>query len=160
MCNQTFNVTGDIPNYLIYDDACRLRRFIENRNSNLPCNNRIAKITPDKIRYVVDKMHIKGHSEQWCLENCHPKLFPELDNVNTVVCEQTNFFVDNYKHILKYMNFLRFNFFLYIVLNEFNNIKIRNNVKNSQLCKTGFRCNQVKRKILTDDEEEEDDKIN
>ena len=44
---------------------------------------RLNQISPQNIKYVVDKMHIKGHTETWCLENCNPKIFPELDDINT-----------------------------------------------------------------------------
>jgi hypothetical protein len=51
------------------------------------------------IKYVADKLHIKGHTEQWCLENCHPDIFTELNYGNTVVCEKTNFWLDNFRYI-------------------------------------------------------------
>ena len=40
--------------------------------------------------------------------------------MNTFVCGQTNFWVSGYKHSTKHMNNVRFNFFLYIICNEFN----------------------------------------
>ena len=76
------------------------------------------------VKYVVDKLHIQGHTEAWCLQNCHPKLFPDLEPVNTVICEQVNFWLGRYKYIVKHMNIYRFNFFLYIILNQYNKIKI------------------------------------
>ena len=107
-----------------------MQRFIHGRlDSN--STERLLKLKDTK--YVVDKLHIQGHTERWCLENCHPKLFPELEPINTVVCEQLNFWLGRYKHIVKHMNIYRFNFFLYIILNEYNKIKINGKY---EVCKT------------------------
>ena len=110
---------------LTHDDACRLRRFLEKcLNSTDHKPNRLENIRPDKIKYVVDRLHIKGHTEKWCLENCHPKLFPKLIGINTEACEQTKYFVAGFKYVTKYQNALRFNFNLYIIFTEYNKIKI------------------------------------
>ena len=61
---------------------------------------------------------------KWCLENCHPKLFLELDGYNTQVSEQLNSWLSKFKDSLKYMSVYRYNFFLYIIFNEYNKIKI------------------------------------
>jgi hypothetical protein len=120
-----FIFLGKIPEFCVYDDACRLRRFLEKRiNSRKYRPNRLENIRPGKIKYVVDRLHIKGHTEAWCLENCDPKLYPELKGVNTEACEQTNFFASGFKYTTKYQNALRFNFNLYIIFTEFNKIKI------------------------------------
>lgn len=77
-----------------------------------------------KKKFAVDKMHIKGHTETWCLENCNPYNFKELNEINTMVCEQINFTLGRYKYIMKHMSSGVYNFYLYIVLNELNKIKI------------------------------------
>ena len=69
---------------------------------------------------------MKGHIGEECRRNNDPALFPELDDSNTVVCEQVNFWLGKFKHILKHMNFYRFNFFLYIILDIYNQIKLQN----------------------------------
>ena len=33
------------------------------------------------IQIVVDKMHMSGHTDKWCWENCDPQLFPQLEKV-------------------------------------------------------------------------------
>jgi hypothetical protein len=76
------------------------------------------------VKYVVDRLHIKGHKQKWCLKICHPDLFDDLNGTNTVVCEQINFWLGRFKHIMKHMNATRFNFFLYIILNEHNQLEI------------------------------------
>ena len=138
---------------MYYDDACRLRRFIENRRDmQISGQNRLENIS--NIDFVVDKLHIQGHTEKWCHENFHPKLFPELDRVNTVVCEQINFWLRPYKHIMKYMNEIRFNFYLYFILNEYNKIKLYGRYELIYL-NTKPKTSQCKRKHdeLSDDEE-------
>ena len=67
------------------------------------------------ITFIVDRLHKQGHVGKWCLGNCHPKLFPELDGYNTQVCEQLNSWLSKYKYILKHMSLYRYNFFLYII---------------------------------------------
>ena len=34
---------------------------------------------------VVDKMHMKGHVDKWCKQNCDAKTFPELDKVHNII---------------------------------------------------------------------------
>lgn len=44
---------------------------------------------PKTISIVVDKMHMAGHVDAWCKENCDPKLFSELNKVGPmykIVC--------------------------------------------------------------------------
>ena len=33
------------------------------------------------IKIVIDKLHMQGHIDKWCMANCDPRLFPELDKV-------------------------------------------------------------------------------
>ena len=68
---------------------------------------------------------MKGHTGEECRRNNDPALFPELDDVNTVVCEQVNFWLGKFKHILKHMSFYRYNFFLFVILDIYNTIKIQ-----------------------------------
>jgi hypothetical protein len=49
-----------VPEYLIYDDAWRLRRFEDKRViQNGVIKERLYRINSNKIKYVVDKLHIK-----------------------------------------------------------------------------------------------------
>ena len=36
-----------------------------------------------KLNIVVDKLHMKGHTDPWCKANCDAKSFKELDKVGT-----------------------------------------------------------------------------
>lgn len=89
---------------------------------NKKTSERAAKL--EKIKYVVDKLHIKGHVGTECHATVHPNLFPELVNINTVICEQVNFFLGGFKHMLKHMNRARYHFFLFIIFNMWNEVKI------------------------------------
>ena len=57
--------------YICYDDGCHLRKFAQNpsRKDLTPTTKTIAS-----TNIVVDKMHIRGHTDKWCLENCVPVL--------------------------------------------------------------------------------------
>jgi hypothetical protein len=44
-----------------------------------------------KKNYLIDKMHILNHKSKWRLKHCNPFLIKDLNEVNTVSCEQTNF---------------------------------------------------------------------
>jgi hypothetical protein len=49
-----------VPDFLIYDNACRLRRFVDKRViQNGVIKDRLYRINSNKIKYVVDKLHIK-----------------------------------------------------------------------------------------------------
>lgn len=73
--------------------------------------------------FVIDKLHIRGHKEASCNPMCNPDKYPALLHANTVICEQINFWLNNFKYILKHMNRQRYLFFLSIILREFNIIK-------------------------------------
>jgi hypothetical protein len=75
------------------------------------------------VDYVVDKLHIKGHIGK---NFCHPDNFPELQPLNTVVCEQKNFCLGKYKYSLKHMSMHRFNFFVFIIFDAYNQLNIEN----------------------------------
>ena len=35
------------------------------------------------MSYVVDRMHFKGHVDQWCRKNCDPDKLPAMEMVHT-----------------------------------------------------------------------------
>ena len=56
-----------------------------------------------------------------------PKIFPNyLQPLNTVVCKQKNSWLGKYKYSLKHMSMHRFNFFVYIICDEYNQLNIEN----------------------------------
>lgn len=51
-----------------------------------------------KAGVFVDKMHIKNHTDQWCLQNCDPRKVTELEEVSYVhACMHAH---TTYTHIL------------------------------------------------------------
>lgn len=34
------------------------------------------------VQIVIDKLHMEGHVDKWCLTNCDPHLFHDLDKVS------------------------------------------------------------------------------
>ena len=65
--------------YICYDDGCHLRKFARNekRKNATPTTEKLAT-----IEIVVDKLHMAGHVDKWCLSNCDPHLFHDLDSVS------------------------------------------------------------------------------
>ena len=77
-----------MPDYIVYDNACKLQRFCENNcNVNNP-GDRVHKLLKNK--FVVDRLHIQGHTDPTCNAINHPDFFPGLNKLNTEVCEQIN----------------------------------------------------------------------
>ena len=44
-----------------------------------------AKCIAD-IDIVVDKLHMRGHTDPWCKENCDPHSHGDLDEVSFMYC--------------------------------------------------------------------------
>ena len=65
--------------FIAYDDGCHLRRYATNpkRSGLTPTTHKMAQ-----TEIVIDKMHFKGHTDQWCRRVCNPYNFPELETVN------------------------------------------------------------------------------
>lgn len=117
-----------MPKYLIYDNACHLDEFLRNANV-IDKSERGAKI--NDFEFVIDRLHIKNHTRAICHTNYNPNLYDELFKINTVVCEETNYWLSGFKFIMKHMNADRFSFFLFIILEIYNNEKlVLNTLKN------------------------------
>jgi len=67
-----------ILEYICYDDGCHLRKFANNasRKDLTSATKKIAN-----IQILVDKMHIKGHVDPWCL---HARKVEALNKVYTI----------------------------------------------------------------------------
>ena len=78
------------------------------------------------VEMVVDKMHMRGHIDEWCKQNCDPRKFDALAkvmvNVNltilfflkvdTEVCEQVFSWLSRYSHRTPKMSQHTFMFFI------------------------------------------------
>ena len=65
--------------YICYDDGCHLRKFSRNA-SRRDLTKTAQKLA--SVEIVTDKLHMEGHVDKWCLTNCDPHLFNDLDNVS------------------------------------------------------------------------------
>ena len=65
--------------YICYDDGCHLRKFAQNakRKNLTPTAEKLASLS-----IYVDKMHIKGHTDAWCLQNCDARNVEDLKDVS------------------------------------------------------------------------------
>jgi hypothetical protein len=102
-----------LPKYFLYDDACHLLKYMINNKLNEKTKR--GKLLA-RHKHFVDKLHIQNHTNLWCLKYCHPSDERDLDNVNTVVCEQLNFWLSRFKHMTKHMSYNRFFFFFTLFL--------------------------------------------
>jgi hypothetical protein len=93
----TISYSTVFPKYIIYDNACHL------------------------------SVYIKNHVRDDCHQVYNADLHKELVSVNSVFCEEVNYWFGIYKHARKHMNFIRFNYFMYIILNLYNIEKIKLN---------------------------------
>ncbi len=65
--------------YICYDDGCHLRKFARN-----PSRKDLTQTAKElaTLEIVVDKMHMAGHVDTWCKENCDARRFADLDDVS------------------------------------------------------------------------------
>ena len=64
--------------FICYDDGCHLRKFAlhKSRKDVTPTATKLSN-----IEIVVDKLHMEGHTDKWCMVNCDAYLFKALDKV-------------------------------------------------------------------------------
>ena len=67
-----------ISGFICYDDGCHLRKYARSvkRSTVSPAATALAN-----VEIVVDKLHMRGHTDKWCAENCDPHKFEELNDV-------------------------------------------------------------------------------
>ena len=65
--------------FICYDDGCHFSKFAQNstRKDATPTAQKLAK-----IEIVIDKLHMEGNTDKWCIANCNPQLFKALDKVS------------------------------------------------------------------------------
>ena len=115
--------SSELPGIFCYDDACHLKKFLINRK--IETLSERGKQLSNKT-HLIDKFHIYNHKDPYCLKNCNPYDYKEMDKLNSVVCEEINFWAGKFKYILKHMNYYRFHFYLYIIFNLYNKEKLKN----------------------------------
>ena len=85
------------PKYLIYDDACHLKKFVEKNNIS---EKSIRGKFLANIIYAIDRPHFNNHNDQWCRNNFDWDRIKDLEGVNTLVYEKKNYRLSGYKHHL------------------------------------------------------------
>ena len=76
-CNLCVILYYSFSKHICYDDGCHLHRYARN-----PMRGQLSTtIQLAQVEIVIDKMHMAGHIDKWCHDNCDPKLFTDLDNV-------------------------------------------------------------------------------
>lgn len=84
---ELINVADEIE-VVVHDDACHLRKFCDLRASD---STFAARLSFTHVKYIVDRMHSRGHVDAWCKANCFPTSPGNeelLAGINTSVCEQ------------------------------------------------------------------------
>ena len=61
--------------YICYDDGCHLKKYASQKQR---CELTSTTKLLQSVNIVIDKMHMAGHTDTWCKQNCDPKLFPDL----------------------------------------------------------------------------------
>ena len=110
------------PKYFIYDNACHLQPFINSHNTLT--NNRL-EILKEK-HFCIDRLHYYNHTREIC-KTFHCDNYQELKSVNSMSCEETNFWLSGFKYISKHMNGKKFVFYLFIICDFFNQEKLNLN---------------------------------
>ncbi|CAF0846898.1 unnamed protein product [Brachionus calyciflorus] len=81
----TIQMTNKTIKYCIYDNSFHLNEYFFNHyDSNDPIIKNILKST----NFVIDNFHIQNHSRNVCYEKHYAKMFSELENYDTQICEQ------------------------------------------------------------------------
>ena len=97
---------------LVHDDACHLRRFADKRAHQ---SSFAKKLAFPEMMYAIDKFHARGHVDEWCLNNCHPRceaVKEAIEGVNTSICEITFTWAARFKHSFRKMGKYTASFFM------------------------------------------------
>lgn len=127
-CRQIYGVLGDIVarrqlDYVIYDNACLLGRFIRNQHRRSPGS---ISFQAARLKYVLDRFHARNHRA--CLDPSHPLFMPEvninqhppLKNRNTAWNESWNSWIDNMVPQVRQMSADVLPVFIYLVAHLWN----------------------------------------
>jgi hypothetical protein len=102
--------------YFGYDRGCEFAPFLTNLSKK---GNKGASILLERLEFLVDRFHIKGHTTPQCdlkspLCLYHPDLlkFQAIRNANTECAEQAFSWLGKFKYSLKYMSQFKYKFFL------------------------------------------------
>ena len=108
-------LVADVPsiNVVIHDDACHLRKFC---GSYAQTSDFAKKLAFPQLKFVVDRLHSRGHVDPWCLQNCVASAPCNQDlirGINTSICEQSFSRLGRHKFVVRSMDRLTSAMFLY-----------------------------------------------
>ncbi|CAF1413648.1 unnamed protein product [Adineta ricciae] len=113
-----------VPDVLIYDDACHLKRFVQNKNNFIqetPANQRISQ-----LQIFCDKLHYRNHTDPWCRKHTNPRKHPIANSTNTEVCEQIFSWLAQYKNIVRGFDESTFLTYICLICDLYNTNKLAN----------------------------------
>lgn len=115
------NDVEKVPKVFIYDNACSVWIYFKKRFHSM------KTITPtsialflDSCDMYIDRLHQKTHTRPMCLTDRNINLRPDLTNVNTVICEQTNSWLKQYLNMLRNFSGERSKFYYLFLFHLFN----------------------------------------
>lgn len=97
---------------VVHDDACHLRKFATKQQGQSTVARRLAF---PHVQYIIDKMHARGHVDQWCKANCHPEVPSNAEAIRglkTPACETKNSVLGRHKFALRHMRKRTASFYL------------------------------------------------
>ncbi len=90
-----------IPKIFIYDNACSVWIYFKNRlHSTKTIVPTSIALFLDSCDMYIDRLHQKTHTRPMCRTDRNISSRPDLINVNTVICEQTNSWLKQYLNML------------------------------------------------------------
>ena len=105
-----------------YDDGCHLDAYKKN-----PLRAQVSQeaLTISRQPTIIDKTHLKGHTDPRCKKRFDPKKLPRMEKVNTQVAEQAFSWFSKFKHMGRYMNKEIYWVFVIVIFHARNVITVR-----------------------------------
>lgn len=110
-----------IPTVFVYDNACSVWMYFKKRfhETKTIAVTEVSSFI-DAADLYIDRLHQKTHSRPMCQTDRNIKHRTDLDNVNTVVCEQTNSWLKQYLNILCNFSGQRSKFYYLFLFHHWN----------------------------------------
>ncbi|ORY43720.1 hypothetical protein BCR33DRAFT_738458 [Rhizoclosmatium globosum] len=125
----TFEGSGQFPFVLYYDKACRLLQslVVQIRQGNDEVKKAQLLAVYDRVALIVDKFHFRGHQDEYCEMWCNPTFVDSvlkkkgyIKKFNTSAAEQGNVWFSGISHILRDLDAVTHDFFLFSLVDKRN----------------------------------------
>ena len=126
---QIFGLLGEVRllrpvDFVIYDNACMLHRFVANVTRRFPSG--VGRQLATEAYYVLDRFHRQNHVA--CLNPTHCLYLPSVDidrhprlqTLNTSQNEQWNGWLDKFAHVVRTMRFETLDMYLLLISELWN----------------------------------------